>query len=125
LQVKDANGTLLEAGFTECSTLLFVITRIIAFLVIHWSQIIVTANEDLPLPMPTTDISSLPADRDETRRFLFLPFLPGLSTSAILRYGQRAFYDASLMMSIAAPSFSCSMNRPSRQDTSVSLFPKE
>ena len=91
LQVKDANGTLLGAGWAECSTLIFVITRIIiAFLVLQWSEIIVTADEDLPLP--TTDVSSLPANRDDTRRFLFLflPFLNGLSTSTNLPYGQKS-----------------------------------
>jgi hypothetical protein len=51
-------------------------TRIIAFLVLQWSEIIVTADEDLP--MTITDVSSLLADRDDTRRFLFLPFLNGL-----------------------------------------------
>lgn len=65
-----------RSGFDRVSTLMFVITRIIAFLVLQWSEIIVTADEDLP--MTTTDVSSLPADRDDTRRFLFLPFLNGL-----------------------------------------------
>ena len=65
-----------RSGFDRVSTLMFVITRIIAFLVLQWSEMIVTADEDLP--MTTTDVSSLLADRDDTRRFLFLPFLNGL-----------------------------------------------
>ena len=59
------------------STLMFVITRIIAFLVLQWSEIIVTVDEDLR--MSTTDVSSFLADHDDTRRFLLLPFLNGLS----------------------------------------------
>jgi hypothetical protein len=55
-----------------------VITRIIsAFLVLQWSEMIVTADEDLPMAT-ITDVSSLPANRDDTRRFLFLSFFNGL-----------------------------------------------
>jgi hypothetical protein len=60
-----------RSGFDRVST------RIIAFLVLEWSEIIVTADEDLPMPT-ITDISSLSADRDDTRRLLFLPLLNGL-----------------------------------------------
>ena len=70
-----------RSGFDRVSTLMIVITRIIAFLVLQWSEIIVTVDEDLPMPT-ITDVSSLPADHDDTRCFLFLPFLNGLNIAA-------------------------------------------
>ena len=69
-----------RSGFDRVSTLMFGITWIIAFLVLQWSDIIVTVDEDLR--MSTTDVSSLPIDHDDTRRFLLLPFLNGLSIVA-------------------------------------------
>jgi hypothetical protein len=57
-----------RSGFDRVSTLIFVITKTI-----------VTADEDLPM-LTITDVSSLPADRDDTRRFLSLPFVNGLIT---------------------------------------------
>ena len=75
-------------------------TRIIPFLVLQWNEIIVSAEEDLLMPT-ITDVSSLPANRDDTRRFLFLPFLNGLSTSIILPYGQKPLYDVSLLVRIS------------------------
>ena len=52
-----------RSEFDRVGTFMFVITRNI-----------VTANEDLST---FTDFSSLPSDRDNTRRFLFPPFPNG------------------------------------------------